>query len=194
LGFLAKPVAADSILTVDLSTTIGPVTHCASGSLYGVTETLPADITRLVAPLHPNVFVNPVSEAHHPGADAIVVAARVAPIGARVTIRLADWFTGFYTFTTMADWFDKISQSVSRKQSSGLTNFYGYEIWNEPNYTWVSTNPLPFNEFWRQTAAYLRQLDPGSRIVGPSSSYYDNNYMSDFLSYCQSNDCLPDIV
>ncbi len=84
---------------------------------------LPADITRLVAPLHPKVFVNPVSEAQHPGADAIVVAAHVAPVGARVTIRLADWFTGFYTFTTMADWLDKVSQTVSRKQSSGLTNF-----------------------------------------------------------------------
>ena len=37
--------ATAETLTVDLSATIRGVTHAASGSLYGVTETLPADVT-----------------------------------------------------------------------------------------------------------------------------------------------------
>jgi hypothetical protein len=193
-GGLARSAAAATRLTVDLSTTVGPVAHSASGSLYGVTETLPADVTGLIAPLHPNVFVNPATDVQQPVGDAIVVAGRVAPVGGRITIRLADWFTGFYTFTTMADWFDKIGQTASRRQSAHLANIYGYEIWNEPNGTWASTNPLGFNEFWRQTYVQLRQLDPTVKIVGPSISYLDTSFMRSFLSFCQTNSCLPDIV
>jgi MYXO-CTERM domain-containing protein len=193
-GLIATPAAAVTSLTVDLSTTIRPVTHVASGSLYGVTETLPADVNALIAPLYPNMFTNPAADVQQPVGDAIVVAGRVAPTGARVTVRLADWFTGFYTFTSMTDWFDKIGQTVSRKKAAGLTNIYAYEIWNEPNLTYASSNPLSFNEFWRQTYARLRQLDPAVKITGPSTTHYDEAYLRDFLSFCKTNSCLPDIV
>ena len=181
-------------LTVDLSATIRGVTHAASGSLYGVTETLPADVTGLIAPLHPYVFNNPAADQQQPVGDAIAVAGRVAPLGAKVSIRLADWFKGFYTFTTMADWFDKIGQTVTRKQASGLTNFYGYEIWNEPQGTYASTNPLPFNQFWMQTFVKLRSLDPTAKLIGPSIAGYDDTYLNNFLSFCKTNSCLPDII
>ena len=190
----AKPAEAVTTLTVDLSTTLGPVTHAASGSLYGVTETLPADVTGLIAPLHPRMFNNPAADVQQPVGDAIVVAGRVAPTGAQVTIRLADWFTGFYTFTSMTDWFNKIGQTVSRRKAAGLTNIYAYEIWNEPNGTWAASNPLSFNDFWMQTFAQLRQLDPTIKITGPSTNVYDQAYISSLLSFCKTNNCLPDIV
>jgi hypothetical protein len=140
------------------------------------------------------MFTNPAADVQQPVGDAIVVANRVAPTGAMVTIRLADWFTGFYTFTNMTDWFDKIGQTVSRKQAASLTNIYGYEIWNEPGGTWASTNPLPFDQFWMQTFAQLRKLDPGTKIVGPSLSFLDMSFMQTFLTFCKANACLPDIV
>ncbi len=191
---LASPASAVTTLTVDLSAPTGPVTHAASGSLYGVTETLPADVAGLIAPLRPKMFNNPAADVQQPVGDAIVVAGRVAPTGASVTIRLADWLTGFYTFTNMTDWLDKVGQTVSRKQAAGLTNIYAYEIWNEPNGTWSSSNPLSFDAFWQQTYARLRQLDPGEKITGPSASFYDQNFISAFLSFCKTNGCLPDIV
>jgi len=194
LTLLAPPVAAATKLTVDLGTTNGPVTHAASGSLYGVTEKLPADVMALIAPLHPRMFNNPAADEQQPVGDAIVVAGRLAPTGALVTIRLADWFKGFYTFTTMADWFDKLGQTVSRKKAANLTNIYAYEIWNEPNGTYSGNNPLSFNEFWRQTFVKLRELDPDVKITGPSLSYYDEATLKSFLSFCKTNACLPDIV
>ena len=51
--------AADAVLKVNLSDSIRPVTHVATGSLYGLTETLPGDIGSDVAPLKPNVFLAP---------------------------------------------------------------------------------------------------------------------------------------
>ena len=193
LAFIPGRAQADTTLTVDLSSTIRPVTHVASGSLYGVTEKLPADVTGLIAPLHPNVFNNPATDAQQPVGDAIVVAGRVAPVGGKVSIRLADWFPGWpYQFTNMTDWFDKLSQTVSRKMASGTNNYYGYEIWNEPNGTW--TNSMPFNTFWQQTYAKLRALDPNGKIIGPSLSFYDANGLKSFLTFAKANNCVPDII
>jgi hypothetical protein len=190
----AAPAQAETSLSVDLSATLGPATHVASGSLYGVTETSPADVNALIAPLHPNMFTNPAANVQQPVGDAIVVAGRLAPTGARVTVRLADWFKGFYTFTSMADWFDKIAQTVNRRKAAGITNIYAYEIWNEPAGTYASSNPLSFNEFWRQTFSKLRELDPEIKITGPSLSYYNESWLKGFLSFCKTNACLPDIV
>lgn len=190
---LAFPARATTTLTVDLASALGPVTHVASGSLYGVTEKLPADGNTLIAPLHPNMFTNPAADIQQPVGDAIAVAARLAPFGARVTIRLADWFPSWpYAFSNMSDWFDKLGQTASRKQASGLDNYYGYEIWNEPDGTWKSA--MAFNDFWKQTYVKLRELDPGAKIIGPSLSYYNANSLKSFLTYAKSNDCLPDII
>ncbi len=184
---------ATTTLSVDLSSTLHPATHAASGSLYGLTEKVPADLNTLVAPLSPNVFNNPAADVQQPVGDAIVVAGRVASLGARVSIRLADWFPGWpYKFTTMNDWFDKLGQTVSRKTASGVDNYYGYEIWNEPNGTW--TSQMSFNDFWKQSYDKLRALDPGAKIIGPSISFYDGNYLQSFLTFAKANDCVPDIV
>jgi len=193
VSLLATRAVASTVVTVDLASTIRPVTHAASGSLYGITEKLPADVNALVTPLHPNVFINPAADVQQPVGDAIAVAGRVAPTGARVTIRLADWFPRWpYAFTNMSDWLDKVGQTVSRKKASGLDNYYGYEIWNEPNGTWTSS--MSFNDFWKQTHAKLRELDPNAKIIGPSVAWYDGNYLKNFLSFAKANDCLPDIV
>ncbi len=192
-GLTPRPACAVTTLTVELSTSLGPATHAASGSLYGVTETLPADVNALVAPLHPHMFTNPAANVQQPRGDAIVVAGRLAPTGATVTIRLADWFPSWpYAFTNVNDWFDKLAQTVSRKQAATKDNFYGYEIWNEPDGTWK--NSLSFNDFWQQSYAKLRALDPTAKIIGPSYSYYNATTLNSFLSFAKANSCLPDIV
>jgi hypothetical protein len=190
----ARRAAATTTLNVDLSTSLGPVTHAASGSLYGVTETLPADVNGLIAPLHPYVFNNPAADQQQPVGDAIVVAGRLAPVGGKVSIRLADWLKGFYTFTNMTDWLSKVDMTASRRKSANLTNIYGYEIWNEPQGTYASSNPLSFNDFWAQTYAELRKVDPTIKIIGPSIAVYSNSYLQSFLSYCKTNNVVPDII
>lgn len=193
-GLAASPAAADTLLSVDLSSRIGPAKHVASGSLYGVTESLPADVDALIAPLRPRMFTNPAANVQQPVGDAIRVAARLATTTATVTIRLSDWLTGFYDLPSMEEWLAKVEETVSRRQAAGLTNIYGYEIWNEPNLTYSASNPLSFNDFWRQTYARLRQLDPEVPIIGPCPTHYDEPLLRDFLTYGRDHDCLPDIV
>jgi hypothetical protein len=207
----AAPAHAATTLTVDLSTTYRPASHVGIGSLYGVIENVPADgdLQRLVGGLHPKMFTNPASSdpgTQQPGipANAIKVAARLAPLGATVTIRLADWFSGWYAFTDMTDWLGKIGTTIAAKKAASLNNVYAYEIWNEPNGSWTNggdANAVPggaknlsFNAFWKQTYDKVRQLDPGVKITGPSISYMDPDFMGSFLTYCKTNDCLPDII
>lgn len=47
------PVLAANSMTVDCANVLRGVTHCANGSLYGVTESIPADVNGLIAPLAP---------------------------------------------------------------------------------------------------------------------------------------------
>lgn len=199
-GIQIMQTSASSTLTVNLSSTLRSVTHCASGSLYGITETLPADIAGLVTPLNPNVFTNPARAGagyQQPIGAAISVAGRLqnAAPTAKVMIRLADIFPNWpYSFTNMTDWLSKVTSVITDKKASGYTNFYGYEIWNEPVYTWNSSNGDFDSILWKQTYDLIRSLDPSAKIVGPSEGYYNHSMMSVFLTYCKNNNCLPDII
>ena len=89
-----KYVNTASTLTVDCNNKLRKATHCANGSLYGLTENIPADYDAFVAPLHPYVFRNPArgtNSNQHPFGDAIKVAKRLtATPGALVSVDLAD--------------------------------------------------------------------------------------------------------
>ncbi len=191
------PISAANAITVDCGSTLRAATHCASGSLYGITETKPADITGLVAPLKPGVFTNPAragSGYQQPTGAAIPAAGRITGTTGKVMIRLADIYPGWpYRFTNMTDWLNKVKAVIADKKASGYSNFYGYEIWNEPNGTWNTSNGT-FNNLWKQTYDVIRANDPGAKIIGPSYSYYSRSNMNEFLSFCKSNNCLPDIV
>lgn len=188
---------ASSTLTVDLGTTLRGVTHCASGSLYGITETVPANISALVTPLKPNVFTNPArsgSGYQQPIGDAIAVAGRISGTTGKVMIRLADICPGWpYRFPGMTNWLNAVKSVIADKKASGYSNYYGYEIWNEPDGTWNTANGT-FENMWSQTYAAIRAADPTAKIIGPAYSYYSRSRMSSFLTYCKANNCLPDII
>lgn len=193
-SFSTFPASASTPLTVDLSSVIGPVTHVAAGSLYGVIETKPDN--NLILPLKNKVLNNPaVSGQQQPWGDAIAVAKRVAPMGTKVQIRLADWFKGWYDFTNMTDWFGKMTTTVNAVKAEGLTNIYGYEIWNEPYATWhTATNGMTFDDFYSQSQAKLKQLDPNAKAIGPSWEYYKHDAMLGFLTYQKAHGTVPDII
>ncbi|OUM66099.1 carbohydrate-binding module family 1 protein [Piromyces sp. E2] len=189
---------ATHTLTVDCNSKIRRSTHCASGSLYGLIENTPADYKTFVEPLHPYVFNNPARAGNGRQqriGDSIKVASRLASTpGAKVSIRLADLLPGWpYGYKGLQHWKSEVQSYVKDKKASGLTNWYGYEIWNEPDGTWKNSNGN-FNEFWKETYQLLRQIDPSEKIIGPSLSFYNEGRIKDFLQYAKANNCLPDII
>lgn len=196
-AFPLGEVKAASNIAVDCDEVIREVMHCASGSLYGVTETIPADISTLVQPLKPHVFTNPARAGagyQQPAGAAIPTAERLSGTSGQVMIRLADICPNWpYSFPGMQSWLAQVEGVIEDKLASNADNFYGYEIWNEPVYTWNNSNGS-FNDLWFQTYQLIRQKDPSEKIIGPSEGYYDHNRMYDFLNFCKQNNCLPDII
>ncbi len=131
-------------LKVDLTDLFRDVTHCASGSLYGITEKLPASIDEMVAPLHPNVFVNP------------------AKVGQGCQHGDPGWP---YQFGGMDNWKQQLTEIVAKKKAAKYKNIDGYGIWNEPDGTWKSN--IDFNQFFKDSVDYIRGLDTDAKIIGP---------------------------
>jgi hypothetical protein len=185
-------------LRVDLSSTIRPVTHCASGSLYGITENLPSDITGMLAPLNPCVFTQPALSGtgrQQPIGAAIPVSARIVNTTGKVQIRLADVCPGWpYMWPGQSTWLSTCTSVINSKKTSGRNNYDGYEIWNEPNDTWQTANGDFHTVCWKPTYDLIRSIDPQARIIGPSYSYYNSNSMKAFLTFCKNNNCLPEVI
>lgn len=200
LFFLSASVvqAQSNNLYVDLGDTIRPVTHAASGALYGVTETLPTDITGLVAPLKPRMYTQPARSGpgyQQPIGAAIPVSQRLVNTTAEVTIRLADILPYWpYRWAGWSHWSSEVRAVIADKRNSGRHNYYGYEIWNEPNITWDNANGNFNSTLWKPTYDLIRAQDPGARIIGPSAAWYHRSFIESFLRYCVSNNCLPDVM
>ncbi|MDX6312743.1 MAG: hypothetical protein QOF44_2207, partial [Streptomyces sp.] len=110
----AAPTSSTT-LVVNASQTLRSVTHVATGSLYGLaTAGTPAD--SLVQPLHPNTFVQMAPGGHQlpngepaPAGDALVVAPEAATAGAKVVVRMPDWYPDFpYKWVSWSDWLSAV--------------------------------------------------------------------------------------
>jgi hypothetical protein len=191
---------APMVLAVDLSKPIKSVDHAASGSLYGIADDgWPAD--HWIAGIKPKMFTQPPPGAtHQPNGEPAPVGdtLKVWPVakrnGATVTIRLPDIFPSFpYVWQGDDYWYAQVERMVKARLSSGADNIYGYEIWNEPQWTW---NPTwgDFNEMWAKTYRLIRSLDQDTPIIGPS---YDRDYavgLRPFLTAAVASDTVPNIV
>jgi hypothetical protein len=189
-----------TVLTVDVSKPFKDVDHAASGSLYGLgDEGWPPD--EWIAPTRPKMFVQPPPGATHlpnqepqPVGDTLKVWRVASRNGATVTVRLPDIFPTFpYQWQGDDYWYSQVERMVREVQASGAGNIYGYEIWNEPQWTW---NPSwgSYFEMWARTYRLIRELDPDAKIVGPS---YDRDYehgLRQFMTFAVESDTVPDIV
>ncbi len=184
-------------LKVDLTDSIRPVTHVASGSLYGFTETLPSNVDADVAPLKPNVFLAPArsGQGRQQGiGGAFLISPRLKNTTGKVQIRLADILPGWpYKYQNWDHWKKEVTSVINDRKSAAVQNFDGYEIWNEPNDTWKGSNDFE-RDMWKPTYDLIRQLDPGAKIIGPSYSYYNSSRMENFLKFCVQNNCVPDVI
>ena len=190
-----------SHLKVNLVDQYRPVTQVASGSLYGLAkEGWPID--DLIGPTKPKMFTQMApGGTHFPNGEKEVVgdALEVAPIaerhGAKITIRMPDIYPTFpYEWVGEDDWYDKVDSIVEDTLASGVSNIYGYEIWNEPDWTWNSAVAGDFKEVWKATYHRIRAKDPHTPIIGPSTTHWNRSYIEDFLIFARDNDVLPDII
>jgi Concanavalin A-like lectin/glucanases superfamily len=197
----AEPATrAPMVLAVDVATPLKPVDHAASGALYGLADAgWPAD--EWIAPIRPKMFTQPPPGAtHQPNGEPAPVGDTLkgAPVakrhGATVTVRLPDIFPSFpYQWQGDDYWYGQVERMVRATVASGADNIYGYEIWNEPQWTW---NPAwgNFDEMWARTYRLIRSIDPATPIIGPSQDRDYEAGMRQFLTAAKASATVPDIV
>lgn len=103
-GGSAEAVPTSSTtLVVNAAQTLRSVTHVGTGSLYGLADnSTPAD--SLATALKPNTFIQMAPGGSQlpngepaPAGDSLKVAAKAARAGAKVVVRMPDWYPNFPT-------------------------------------------------------------------------------------------------
>ncbi|MFE3456257.1 hypothetical protein ACFXKD_01845 [Nocardiopsis aegyptia] len=194
--------AADLTLTVDVGQVVRPATQVASGGLYGVgSDSQPT--TDMLLPLNPTSFTQPPPGTTHlgngatePCCDALDVGHNITRAGAQQFIRLPDIYPTFpYEWQGWADWEQKVTTMVEdRLAATDTTNIHGWELWNEPDWTWDTQAAGSFNDGWTRTYELVRSLDPVTPIVGPSPSVYRHDDMLDFMTHARDTGTVPDVI
>jgi hypothetical protein len=196
----ASPTSSTT-LVVNAAQNLRSVTHVGTGSLYGLADAnTPAD--SLVQPLKPNTFIQMAPGGSQlpngepaPAGDSLVVAAKAANAGAKVVVRMPDWYPNFpYKWVSWSDWLSAVDKQVAAVKSSSATNISAYALWNEPDWTWDTTNAGAFNAGWARTFKEVRAKDTTTPIQGPSYSVWNQSWMSSFLTDAKASGTVPDVI
>jgi hypothetical protein len=201
-GAAAAPAHAAAVstatLVVEANEPFRTATHVADGALYGLdTATDPAN--SLVSALHPSSFVQMAPGGQQlpngettPGGDALVVAPEAAKAGAKVIVRMPDWYPNFpYKWVSWSNWLSAIDTQVAAVKASGDSDIQAMEIWNEPDWTWDTSAAGSFDAGWVESYNEIRKDDATIPIEGPSYSAWNESWMSSFLTYAKANNALP---
>ena len=200
-GTAHTAAAAGATLTVNVGSPFRPVTHVAAGGLYALAENnRPADSTLL--PLKLNTLTQPAPgvgqrpNGQPPGGDSLLVAPQATRTGAAEYIRMPDIYPDFpYRWVSWPDWMSKVDTMVSRRLAANSTsNIAGWELWNEPDFTWNTAAAGDFNTGWTRTFRQVRSRDAITPIVGPSATHYNEAFLRSFLTAAKANNTLPDII
>jgi hypothetical protein len=193
--------AAGHTLAVNVAAPFRPVTHVASGGLYALAENnRPADSTLL--PIKMNTLTQPAPgvgqrpNGQPPGGDALLVAPQADRVGAAQVIRMPDIYPDFpYRWVSWNDWLSKVDTMVNaRLNATSVSDVVGWEVWNEPDFTWNTSAAGDFNAGWVRTVQRIRTRDTVTPIVGPSYATYEAAKMRTFLTVARDNNVLPDVM
>lgn len=189
----ASAAVASSTLTVNASQVLRPVTHVATGSLYGLANATQPSVS-LAAAIKPNTFVQMPAGGHQqPTGDISVVAPTAVSVGAKLVNRLSDYYAGWPYQFSWSTWTPFVNSQINQmKQSSYYNSIAAYALWNESDNTWKSANGT-YESFWTTTFRQVRSIDATKPIQGPSFS--DNiSDMRNFLQNAVSTNTVPDIL
>jgi hypothetical protein len=202
VGSSAPASAAGLTLTVDIGSVVRPATQVAAGGLFGVkSDSQPT--TAMLLPLNPTSFTQPAPGTQHlpngttqPCCDSMDVGQNLIRASAQQFIRMPDIYPKFpYGWVSWDDWEQKVTTMVNdRLERTDLTNIHGWELWNEPDWTWDAQKAGPWLDGWTRTYRLVDSLDPVTPIVGPSDAVYNHDRMLAFMTHAKNTNTVPDVI
>ncbi|MFD5257350.1 hypothetical protein ACFWM5_31560 [Streptomyces bobili] len=197
------PAQADTItVTVDYGADVGPSHQVASGYLHGIDAASPAQY------LVDGVKVRAIRGAdHHANLPSLFDSPtydRVKATGARLQVGVyyyvADRNHPDYGYWPGdggdQDRWRSIVNGVYDEAQAGDYDVDSWITWNEPDYQW-NTTARPFTSYLAaHNVAYdtLKARDPALKVQAPEISSFNFALMTQFLTYCKQNDCLPQVL
>ncbi|MEU1124233.1 CBM35 domain-containing protein [Streptomyces sp. NPDC005899] len=193
--------AAGGTLTVDVSAPFKPVTRTAAGGLYALKDAATPPDDSLLRALRPHTHTQPAPGVQQKpngqpaGGDALVVADKAGRTGAGQIVRMPDIYPDFpYKWVSWNDWLGKVNTMIDKRlAATGASNIRGWELWNEPDWTWSSAAGS-FHDGWARTFKAVRAKDALTPIVGPSDASYDSARMRSFLTASKASGTVPDVI
>jgi len=189
-------------LTVDLGTSTGALNYGADGALYGIYDQgVPSE--NLIQGMGLQTTDTKAQDGQqHPGSDALEIARPFVNAGGRdVYIYMTDVYRNFpYERTSYAQYQGYMKQEIEQVLTSKYKNRVVLVPYNEPDGNWfagLQSNAATLQAFeneWLQTYQFIHNLWPQARIAGPNFYQYQASALKDFLTFCQANGCLPDVV
>jgi hypothetical protein len=205
-GSSAAAAADPQRLTVDLSASEGPVMRGANGALYGLSDDgVPSDAA--LAPLKiTSISQKPEGGAQHPNGDALTVSKSFFRNGGgEVLVMMQDIYAKWpYEDLGIDDYLPKVDKIVKEVSADPNSDRFVYIPFNEPDLIWYGLNASDpatyeanrdrFLKDWKTVYGRIRAIDPDARIAGPNESGYHTRLITDFLTFAQRENVLPQIM
>lgn len=185
-------------LSIDAAEETGPVTHGATGFLYGLGDPgIPAQ--QMLSALHPVTAAQKAPDGlQHPNGDALSTARQFFDAGGRdLQVYMQDIYKEWpYEKLGIDDYLPKIRTMVQKGKQSPYRDRLSWIPLNEPDVIWYNDSLLfrDFCEDWKKCYAAIKETDPQARVVGPNTTLYNERFMDRFLKFAKENKCLPDTI
>ncbi|MFJ8538960.1 cellulosome protein [Streptomyces sp. NPDC093591] len=204
----AGPAAAadPQRLTVDLSSSEGPVMLGANGALYGLSDDgVPSD-----AALEPlkvtSISQKPEGGAQHPNGDALTVSKSFFRNGGgEINVMMQDIYAKWpYEDLGIDDYLPKVDKIAKEVAADPNSEWFVYIPFNEPDQIWYKlgvadqaqyeANRDRFFKDWKTVYQRIRAIDPDARIAGPNEAAYHSRLLKDFLAFAKRENVLPQVM
>jgi len=198
------PTPPTAQVVVNYAVDEGASMQVASGFLHGISSSYPSQY------LIDGVKVTSIRGADHMQAGGYLPSmfdaathARIAAAGSPALIMglyygLGLYYSGNNRPGENGDNFAPWINEVTGVYNDAFTNnyaVYSWIPWNEPDLQWTGSHTTA-GYYATHKVAYqtVKALNPNARIEAPETSSFNFNYITAFLNYCKSNNCVPDVI
>ena len=129
-----------------------------------------------------------------PGGDALVVAPEAAEAGAKVIVRMPDWYPNFpYRWVSWSNWLSAVDTQVTAVKASGDTNIRPSSCGTSRTGPGTPPRPAASTPAGSRTYNEVRKDDPTPRSTAQLLDL-ERELDVPFLTYAKANNALPDII
>ncbi|GAA3233071.1 RICIN domain-containing protein [Dactylosporangium siamense] len=202
LGLVVQPVpglAANPVVTVDLSAGTGAVMHGATGWLYGLAfDNQPGP--SMLAGLKPQYTgQKPPGGLQHAEGDAFDVAPDFLQAGGKaVMIYMQDDYAQWpYPNNGISEYLNHVTAITNKVVANPNRSRFIYVPFNEPDWIWYANSGTKLTQLlndWKAAYQRIRSIDPTAVIAGPNFLSYNSAAMRTFYTFAKNNNVVPQMT